>query len=96
MSEEDLTFWVDPLDGSSGLTEGHTEHLTCIIGIAVQSRPLMGIVHKPFFKSHTAKTYIGHPESGLFMITNSSREGAYGCTNATYEGSFSRDSKLEE
>ena len=36
VNEEDLTFWVDPLDGSSGLAEGHTEHLTCIIGISVQ------------------------------------------------------------
>ena len=46
--EEDLTFWVDPLDGSSGLAKGHTEHLTCIIGVAVNKRPLLGVVHKPF------------------------------------------------
>ena len=34
VNEEDLTFWVDPLDGSSGLAKGHTEHLTCIIGVS--------------------------------------------------------------
>ena len=48
IEENELTFWVDPLDGSSGLAQGHTEHLTCIIGIAVNKRPLLGIVHKPF------------------------------------------------
>ena len=34
VNEEDLTIWVDPLDGSSGLAMGHTEHLTCIIGVS--------------------------------------------------------------
>ena len=34
VNEEDLTFWVDPLDGSSGLAKGHTEHLTSIIGVS--------------------------------------------------------------
>ena len=48
VAEEDLTFWVDPLDGSSGLAEGHTEHLTCIIGVSLNKRPLLGVVHKPF------------------------------------------------
>ena len=50
--EEDLTFWVDPLDGSSGLAEGHTEHLTCIIGVSLNKRPLLGVVHKPFAQSN--------------------------------------------
>jgi fructose-1,6-bisphosphatase/inositol monophosphatase family enzyme len=48
INEQDLTFWVDPLDGSSGLAEGHTEHLTCIMGVSIKDRPLLGVVHKPF------------------------------------------------
>ena len=96
VNEEDLTFWVDPLDGSSGLTEGHTEHLTCIIGLAVQNRPLMGIVHKPFTSNNSAKTFLGLPESGLFTITTSSNGGASGSTLASYEPPFCRNSKQEE
>jgi 3'-phosphoadenosine 5'-phosphosulfate (PAPS) 3'-phosphatase len=72
LKEEDLTFWVDPLDGSSGLAEGHTEHLTCIIGVAFEKRPLLGVVHKPFADETGTfgRTFIGHPESGLFTIDN--------------------------
>lgn len=96
VKEEDLTFWVDPLDGSSGLAEGHTEHLTCIIGVAVQERPLLGIVHKPFAGQGTAKTFVGLPESGLFTISTSSRGGASGSTIASYETPFSRNSRQED
>jgi 3'-phosphoadenosine 5'-phosphosulfate (PAPS) 3'-phosphatase len=75
IEENDLTFWVDPLDGSSGLAQGHTEHLTCIIGVAVNKRPILGIVHKPFSQTRTpgatvGRTYVGLPESGLFTIDN--------------------------
>ena len=34
-NEEDITIWIDPLDGSKGFTEGHIHHLTCIIGISI-------------------------------------------------------------
>jgi 3'-phosphoadenosine 5'-phosphosulfate (PAPS) 3'-phosphatase len=69
--QDQLTFWVDPLDGSSGLVEGHTEHLTCIIGVAVNKRPLLGVVHKPFSSNPQLKfgrTYVGLPGSGLFTV----------------------------
>lgn len=81
IDEGQLTFWIDPLDGSSGLAEGHTEHLTSIIGVSVNKRPLMGIVHKPFTAeirqnstgSDIGRTYIGLAESGLFTIDNYNR-----------------------
>ena len=91
MAEEDLTFWVDPLDGSSGLAQGHTEHLTCIIGVSLNKRPLLGVVHKPFVEggnndlnkgkprsdslSTVSRTYVGIPESGLFTIDSSNKYG---------------------
>lgn len=90
-NQEELTFWIDPLDGSSGLTEGHTEHLTVIIGVALNKRPLLGIVHKPFYQeqsgissdsdsascsaSLTGRTFIGMPESGLFTVTTKGGSG---------------------
>ena len=71
--EEDLTIWVDPLDGSKGFTEGHTHHLTCMIGVSVRNRPRLGIIHKPFSTypfPGSGRTYVGVPESGLFVINN--------------------------
>jgi 3'-phosphoadenosine 5'-phosphosulfate (PAPS) 3'-phosphatase len=81
IDESQLTFWIDPLDGSSGLAEGHTEHLTSIIGVSFNKRPLLGIVHKPFTAeirenstgSGIGRTYIGLAESGLFTIDNSNK-----------------------
>ena len=74
LKESELTFWVDPLDGSSGLAAGHTEHVTCIIGVAYHNRPILGVIHKPFageaqsngsglFRATTleGRTYIGLP-----------------------------------
>lgn len=64
VKEEDLTFWVDPLDGSNGMSEGHVDHVTCIMGVAVKKRPLLGVVHKPFVDhafGNRGSTYIGLP-----------------------------------
>jgi 3'(2'), 5'-bisphosphate nucleotidase len=71
MDERDLTIWIDPLDGSKGFTEGHLNHITCIIGISIKNRPRLGIVHKPFSTfpyPGCGRTYIGVPESGLFTV----------------------------
>jgi 3'-phosphoadenosine 5'-phosphosulfate (PAPS) 3'-phosphatase len=93
VKEDDLTFWVDPLDGSSGLAEGHTEHLTCIIGVAVQNRPLLGIVHKPFAGSAISKTYVGLPETGLFAISTPSRRSTSESTIEALGLNYSRISR---
>jgi len=104
IKEDELTFWVDPLDGSSGLAQGHTEHLTCIIGVAVNKRPLLGIVHKPFSQTRTpgttvGRTYIGLPESGLFTIGNNFSDSGRaipfkeGEAVPHYEAPFSKDKR---
>ena len=48
IDEQDLTVWIDPLDGSKGFSEGHLDHVTTLIGVSVKDRPRLGIVHKPF------------------------------------------------
>lgn len=48
VAEEDVAFWIDPIDGSKGLAEGHTGHVTSLIGVTVKGRPKFGIVHKPY------------------------------------------------
>jgi 3'-phosphoadenosine 5'-phosphosulfate (PAPS) 3'-phosphatase len=47
--EEDMVIWIDPLDGTKGFTEGHLHHITSMIGVAVNKRPRIGIIHKPFY-----------------------------------------------
>ena len=47
--EDDMVIWIDPLDGTKGFTEGHIHHITSLIGVAVNNRPRIGIIHKPFY-----------------------------------------------
>lgn len=93
LDEQDLTFWVDPLDGSSGLAEGHTEHLTCIMGVSIGDRPLFGVLHKPFSSNPDVKngrTYVGLPDTGLFKVYN--QTGCYSKPVSLFMPPFGRDS----
>uniref|UniRef100_A0A0A9XDR7 3'(2'),5'-bisphosphate nucleotidase 1 n=1 Tax=Lygus hesperus TaxID=30085 RepID=A0A0A9XDR7_LYGHE len=53
--EEDVTIWVDPLDGTKEYTEGLVDHVTVLIGMAVGDRPIGGIIHQPFFNNDGEK-----------------------------------------
>jgi 3'-phosphoadenosine 5'-phosphosulfate (PAPS) 3'-phosphatase len=71
VNQKDVTLWVDPLDGTKGLTEGHNHHVSCMIGVSIKNRPRLGIIHKPFSTfpfPGCGRTYVGIPESGLFTI----------------------------
>jgi len=69
VAEEDVAFWIDPIDGSKGLAEGHTGHVTSLIGVTVNGRPKFGIVHKPYNSGEAqGRTYVGNLESGLFLF----------------------------
>lgn len=67
--EDDMVIWIDPLDGTKGFTEGHTHHITSLIGVAVNKRPRMGIIHKPFYNKQYGfgRTFFGTPECGIFI-----------------------------
>ncbi|XP_033167411.1 3'(2'),5'-bisphosphate nucleotidase 1 [Drosophila mauritiana] len=47
---EDFVIWVDPLDGTAEYTQGHVEHVTVLIGIAVKDAAVGGIIHQPFYQ----------------------------------------------
>lgn len=49
VNEEDLVVWVDPLDGTSEYTAGFLEHVTVLIGIAVNDCAVGGVIHQPYF-----------------------------------------------
>ena len=67
--EEDMVIWIDPLDGTQGFVEGHLNHITCMIGLAINKRPRAGIIHKPFYNQDISmqRTYFGTPECGVFV-----------------------------
>ena len=45
-----MVVWVDPLDGTTEYTQGFVEHVTVLIGIAVDGAAVAGVVHQPFFE----------------------------------------------
>ncbi|XP_052756706.1 3'(2'),5'-bisphosphate nucleotidase 1 isoform X2 [Galleria mellonella] len=51
VKEEDIVVWVDPLDGTSEYTQGFLEHVTVLIGISVNEKPVAGVIHQPYYKN---------------------------------------------
>ena len=73
MRTADLAVWIDPIDGSDAFAEGNVQDVTNMIGITVNGRPLIGIIHKPFSDKRqiSSRTYVGSIESGLFYFDHS-------------------------
>ena len=51
---EDLTVWVDPLDGTKEFTQGLLDHVTVLVGIAVGSQAVAGVIHQPYYNYQAA------------------------------------------
>ncbi|KAL7671986.1 hypothetical protein ACOME3_006884 [Neoechinorhynchus agilis] len=50
-SPEEVTIWVDPVDGTSSLAKGQLHSVTILIGIAFRQLPVAGVIHCPFSKN---------------------------------------------
>merc|ERR1712135_132864 len=48
VTEDQIVVWVDPLDGTAEFTEGLLDHVTCLIGIAVDGKAVAGTISQPF------------------------------------------------
>lgn len=66
---EDITIYVDPLDGSREFVEGRLQNCQCLVGIAHQNQPLAGIAALPFATfdpdNTSAADSIGHFHVGI-------------------------------
>ncbi|KAI8424982.1 hypothetical protein MSG28_006881 [Choristoneura fumiferana] len=75
VKEEDIVVWVDPLDGTSEYTQGFLEHVTVLIGISVNDKPVGGVIHQPYFKNQAGsevkmgRTIWGLSEAGVGGFT---------------------------
>ncbi|PAA87615.1 hypothetical protein BOX15_Mlig003614g1, partial [Macrostomum lignano] len=49
----DVTVWVDPLDGTSEFAANLLDHVTVLIGIAVGSRAVAGVICQPYYNYQT-------------------------------------------
>lgn len=46
---EQIVVWIDPLDGTQEYIEGLLDHVTVLIGIAVDGQSAAGVIHQPYF-----------------------------------------------
>jgi len=62
---EELTVWVDPLDGTAEYTQGLLDHVTVLIGIAVGSKAVAGVIHQPYWNYKNKGGPLGRTFYGL-------------------------------
>merc|ERR1711936_492112 len=72
---DQLTVWVDPLDGTAEYTQGLLDHVTVLIGIAVGKEAVAGVIHQPYWNYQSTepnpvlgRTFYGLVGGGVFGL----------------------------
>ncbi|KAL1447607.1 hypothetical protein MTO96_028418 [Rhipicephalus appendiculatus] len=72
VKEEDLVVWVDPLDGTKEYTQGFLDHVTILVGIAVQGKAVGGVIHQPYYNYQVEKDRTPPPADKRIITTTRS------------------------
>jgi 3'(2'), 5'-bisphosphate nucleotidase len=67
---KDAVVWIDPLDGTSDFVKGNLPACTVLIGVSINGKSRLGIVHKPFSDDDQSvgNTVFGAAEFGVFKM----------------------------
>uniref|UniRef100_H2YKQ2 3'(2'),5'-bisphosphate nucleotidase 1 n=1 Tax=Ciona savignyi TaxID=51511 RepID=H2YKQ2_CIOSA len=77
LSQEEIVVWVDPLDGTAEFTEGLLDHVTILIGLAVNGEAVGGVINQPFYNYQSGpQANLGRTIWGLVGL------GAFGWNRA--------------
>ncbi|XP_060081634.1 3'(2'),5'-bisphosphate nucleotidase 1-like isoform X1 [Ylistrum balloti] len=74
VTDDQIVIWVDPLDGTAEYTQGFLDHVTVLIGVAVNGHAVGGVINQPFYNYQDKEKVMGRCIWGVCQV------GAFGFT----------------
>jgi len=72
VTEDNIVVWVDPLDGTAEFTQGLLDHVTILVGLAIDGKAVGGIINQPFYNYEDKNKIMGRTIWGVLGV------GAFG------------------